>query len=338
MLETHISECLQQSGGSNATIIDRVLLRQLSPKDKNWDDRRVETDRVKELYAGTIYDGLAGRIDGCSGRLEFGYDLDATGTPKLRLHTARFCRVRHCPVCQWRRSLMWRAKAFKIMPQVVEKYPNHRFIFVTLTLKNCQIGDLRATIGKMNTAWMRLTKRKSWPAVGWIKSLEVTRSEDGMAHPHFHCLLMVTSTYFKGTHYLSQEAWTELWKQSLQIDYKPVVDVRAVKPKKGTDQTMFEAICETAKYTVKPSDLIGDSEKEVTEKDKEWLIELTSQLHKTRAIATGGILKEYLRELENEPEDLIHCEDNPEEKDSSIATVVFDWESKPKKYLMNNEI
>ncbi|WP_170869787.1 protein rep, partial [Shigella sonnei] len=26
---------------------------------------------------------------------------------RLRLREAHFCRVRHCPVCQWRRSLMW---------------------------------------------------------------------------------------------------------------------------------------------------------------------------------------------------------------------------------------
>ena len=233
---------------------------------------------------------------------------------------------------------MWRAKVFKVMPQVVEKYPNHRFIFLTLTVRNCQIGDLRATIGKMNQAWMRLTKRKQWPAVGWIRSVEVTRGRDGSAHPHFHCLLMVTSTYFKGTHYLSQEAWTELWEKSLKIDYRPIVHVQAVRPKKKEGQTMLEAICETLKYSVKPADLIGDPNNEPTDKDREWLVELTSQLHKTRAVATGGILKEYLRELENEPKDLIHADENPDEKDSSIASVVFDWETKPKKYLMNNDI
>lgn len=338
MLKTHAEDCLDQSDGFNTTIIERVLLRQLSPRDVTWDDRRAETDRVKELYSGTIYDRLAGRLGDCSGRLEFGYDLDSDGNQKLRLHAARFCRVRTCPVCQWRRSLMWRAKAFKILPQVVEKYPNHRFIALTLTVRNCQITDLRATIGKMNQAWMRLTKRKSWPAVGWIRSVEVTRGHDGTAHPHFHCLLMVSSGYFAGKNYLSQEAWTELWEKSMKIDYKPVIHVQAVRPKKKENQTMFEAICETMKYSVKPADLIGDPKNEPTEEDREWLIELTSQLHKTRAVATGGILKEYLRELENEPEDLIHGDDNPEEEDSSIASVTFDWEPKPKKYLMNNDI
>jgi hypothetical protein len=101
---------------------------------------------------------------------------------------------------------------------------------------------------------------------------------------------------------------------------------------------MCEAIYETMKYTVKPSDIIGESEGEPTDKDREWLIELTSQLHKTRAIATGGILKEYLRALEEEPEDLIHADEISDDKDVTIASVTFDWETKYKKYVLNDDL
>jgi hypothetical protein len=41
---------------------------------------------------------------------------------------------------------------------------------------------------------------------------------------------------------------------------------------------------------------------------REWFLVLTRQLHKTRAIGTGGVLKQYLRELEQEPKDLIRQE------------------------------
>ncbi|MCW5242663.1 hypothetical protein FR934_18455, partial [Synechocystis sp. PCC 6803] len=124
MSRTLVEDCLQQSDKVvKSNLIDKVLLRQLSPNDAKWDDRRSETDQVRELYRGTRYDSLAGRISACSGRLEFGFEIQETGESKLRLKSARFCRVRHCPVCQWRRSLMWRAKAFKILPQIVEAYP-----------------------------------------------------------------------------------------------------------------------------------------------------------------------------------------------------------------------
>jgi len=43
---------------------------------------------------------------------------------------------------------------------------------------------------------------------------------------------------------------------------------------------------------------------------QDWLIGMATQLHKTRAIATGGILKDYLKVLEDEPEDLIHVDEH----------------------------
>jgi plasmid rolling circle replication initiator protein Rep len=336
MVESLAQNCSQQLREFNTTVIDRVLLRQVSPKDAKWDDRRAESDRAKELYSGTIYDALAGRIAGCSGRLEFGFDVDQHGKPKFTLQRAWFCRVRTCPVCQWRRSLMWRAKAFKILPKVIEDNPNHRFIFLTLTVRNCELTNLRATVTEMAAGWARMTKRKNWPAHGWIRSLEVTRSVDGTAHPHFHCLLMVPAGYFSGKNYLSQQKWTDLWRDCMRLDYQPMVNVQAVKEKKGTDQTIVEAILETIKYTVKPDDLVGDG-KQPSDVDQEWLVELTTQLHKIRAMATGGVLKEYLKELEQEPEDLIHVEDKPEDDDFTIATVTFDWQSKPKKYVMRDD-
>ena len=335
MLETYVSDCLQQSDEVNSTIIEKVLLRQVSPRDAKWDDRRAESDRVRDLYKGTILDGLSERINGCSGRLEFGYDIADDGIPKLKLRRAFFCRVRTCPVCQWRRSLVWRAKAFKFLPKVVEAYPKHRFIYLTLTVKNCQIGDLRATLTRMNKAWAKLILRKKWPAVGWIRSVEVTRGKNDSAHPHFHCLLMVIPSYFSGKTYLSKATWAELWKESMQIDYDPIVDIRVVKPKKDGTQETLDAILDTIKYSVKPSDLIGDNRKGIQEKDREWLIELTTQLHKTRAVATGGILKEYLKDLENdEPVDLIHVNEDGEQEDATGISVIFDWQQKCKKYLM----
>jgi hypothetical protein len=229
---------------------------------------------------------------------------------------------------------MWRAKAFKILPQVVEAYPKHRFIFLTLTVRNCELGQLRETITGMNQAWGRLVKRAKWPADGWIRSLEVTRGKDGSAHPHFHCLLMVKASYFSHG-YISQEVWTKLWEESLRINYRPIVHVQAVRPKNKETIDTLQAILETLKYSVKPDDLIGESE-EPTEENKQWLVELTTQLHKIRAVATGGILKEYLKELEKEPEDLIHADEG--EPDNSLASVIFDWEQRIKKYAMNDRI
>jgi len=324
-----------------------IYLFQISPADKKWDDRRADADGFRDLYKGTVFDRYASRIADCSGRLAFAWIIESsTNTPKLKLQAARFCRVSRCPVCQWRRSLMWRARAIKIIPKVIEENPTARFIFLTLTVRNCPLDELRATLKLMNNAWNKLCKRKEFPAVGWIKSIEVTRSRDDSVHPHFHCLLMVSSGYFGGRAYLSQQRWTDLWQSCLGVNYSPRVDVRAIKPSKealkrcNDDLTaaMMSAVLETLKYSVKPEDVLRNrNDQKSSISDQDWLIELTSQLHKARLIATGGLLREYLKELEEDPEDLIHAdEDGEHEPDNESPRLMFGWKERTKKYRMED--
>jgi plasmid rolling circle replication initiator protein Rep len=86
----------------------------------------------------------------------FGLTMQENNSPKLKLQTAKFCRVRHCPVCQWRRSLMWKAKAYKILPRIVEAYPSsYRFLIPTLTIKNTD-NNIKANT-KRNEYWISKT-------------------------------------------------------------------------------------------------------------------------------------------------------------------------------------
>ena len=304
-----------------------TYLTDISERDKPWDTHRAASDHVKQLYQQAGYEGYSGRMQQCSSLLDFILSANDIGELLLRLHSAHFCRVRHCPTCQWRRSLMWRAKFFQALPKISEEYPTIRWVFLTLTVRNCPLDELRATLGVMGKAWGRMSRRKVFPVLGWVRSVEVTRSANGDAHPHYHCLLAVPASYF-GKNYLKQAEWTELWKHALRVDYTPVVDVRAVKAKynrvnKDESVTgLHQAICETLKYTIKESDLTIDAQ---------WLVELTTQLHNTRAIATGGILKKFLSD--SEPEDLIHVdgvEELPESHD--VPHLQFTWREKVKRY------
>ena len=49
-----------------------------------------------------------------------------------------------------------------------------------------------------------------------------------MAHPHFHALLLVASSYFT-INYIKQGDWVEMWAKALRADYLPSVNVKAVK-------------------------------------------------------------------------------------------------------------
>lgn len=294
-------------------------LADLSPRDKPWDKHRSNADHVEAHYRGSEFDGYASRVSICSQLLEFGLVPDwDDATLKLKLRSARFCRVRHCPVCQWRRSLMWKAKAYKVLPRIVEAYPGYRWLFLTLTQKNCPISELKTTLQHMNRSFQRMSQRKLWPAEGWLRSTEVTRGRDGSAHPHFHCLLMVRPGYF-GKNYIRQDEWVELWRSSTRSDYDPVLDCRAVKRGKQPMQLVPELL----KYCTKESDLVAD---------REWFLELTRQMHKMKCITTGGILKEYLQELEAEPEDLIGESELPDGEDE--ARLYFGWKRREQEYRM----
>jgi plasmid rolling circle replication initiator protein Rep len=293
-------------------------LSELSPQDKPWDKHRSFADRVEDFYRGSEFNRYGERIHYCSELLEFGLALQDNDALKLKLRAARFCRLRHCPVCQWRRSLMWKAKAYKVLPKIVDAFPTHRWLFLTLTMKNVPIGTLRQTLQEMNRAFQRLVQLKAFPAEGWLRSTEVTRGRDGSAHPHFHCLLLVPRSYF-GKKYVKQAQWVEMWRKSMRLDYNPILDVQAVK--QGSKP--MELVPELLKYCTKESDLVAD---------REWFLELTRQMHKMRAVATGGVLKDYLKELEQEPEDLIGESDTPEAQEG--GSLYFGWKRREKKYRM----
>jgi plasmid rolling circle replication initiator protein Rep len=297
----------------------QTTLADLSDRDRTWNTHKSKAMKIEGHYRASSKDrAYAERMSVCSLLLEFRQVLSDEEL-RLKLSGARFCRVRWCPVCQWRRSLMWKAKATKILPLVLEAYPKYRWLFLTLTTKNCDIGELRSTLDHLNKSFKRFSLLKDFPAQGWLKTFEVTRGRDGSAHPHFHILMIVKSTYFT-TGYLSLEKWRVMWQQSLRVDYRVQIDVKSVDK---NHPNFVALLAEVIKYQVKESDLIND---------KDWFLELTKQMHKTRSISSGGILKEYLKELETDPEDLIG--ELEEEEGDTLARLYFAWQKHCQQYVL----
>jgi len=313
-----------------------LYLSDVSPKDKPWDIHRAIATEIEMLYGMTDLNRYARRMHECSKLLGFGFQPQEDGLFRLKLRKASFCRVRHCPICQWRKCLMWRARFFQALPNVIKDYPKYRFIFLTFTVKNCPLQELRATISHMNKSWERLSKRKVFPGVGWVRSVEVTRAENDEAHPHFHCLLMVRPSYFS-TGYLPHAEWVSLWKHALRINYDPGVKVQVIKNKHESaaeekDLVPVRGILETMKYTIKPQDLLGkgNDDPAVALTNADWLSDLTDQLRGTRSISVGGVFRNYLSE--DEPEDLINTEDEEVTLTEDDLEVWFGWREMVKRY------
>lgn len=297
-------------------------LSDLSEKDVPWEGHRANSDRVAGHYNGTEFQRYADRINACSQWLDFRLVPEAAeGIYKLKLASVRLCHCRQCLVCSWRKSLAYKSRAYKVLPQVVADYPTARYLFLTLTVKNCAITDLRETLKWMNQSFARMTKLKNWSALGYLRTTEVTKGRDGVsAHPHFHLLVMVKASYFS-RNYVRHDEWAEMWRKVLKADYKPIIDVQALK----FESSPVALLAEIVKYQVKPNDLVLS--------DKLWFIELTKQLHYTKSVVFGGVFKEYFRELEKEvtTEEMIG---NDGENEVDEGHLHFNWRRKEKKYRM----
>lgn len=325
-----------------------VFLSDISKRDMSWEKHRRNADDIEKYYScSDCHQKYAERMSVCSKFLDFKLvpkiftenEIEELGCLVLKLSSTHFCRCRHCPVCQWRRALMWRAKFTQILPNILEDYPTYRWIRLTLTIKNPRITELREGIDLLNASFKKMTKRNAFPGVGWVKSVEVTKSKayfadtelviDGQpiiqnistAHPHLHILMVVKNEYFKKKGaYLNHEKWRDMWKSCLQVDYEPDIDIRAVSADKGRDK-LLACLPEMLKYQVKESDLVDDGD---------WFLEMTKQLHNTRAVEIGGILKPYLKALEQEPADLIGEGDEDEVDEGHLF---FVWQKIIKKYV-----
>lgn len=314
-----------------------IALSDVSGKDTIWDTQRDKTATVGDIYSyNAEFERYYERMSDCSTWLSFGFNENG-----MKLKNANFCRIRHCPVCQWRKSLFWKHNMYVAYDEIKEKYPTHRWIFLTLTVKNCEISDLRETLQNMNKAWDRLAKRKRFKSVveGWIRTTEITRPKDGThnthAHPHFHVMLLVKPSYF-AKNYIKQQEWTDLWRDVLRVDYQPVVDIRAIKNKSrkkdfDPDVAVKNAIAETLKYAVKPSDLVGDGSK----KANEWFFELTRQTFKLRFISSGGALKNAFKSEDSmTDDDLVNTSDNEDDiGEVDDRRLAFTFRKDKSKYL-----
>ncbi|NDB66146.1 MAG: replication protein, partial [Euryarchaeota archaeon] len=116
-------------------------------------------------------------------------------------------------------------------------------LFLTLTVKNCQLYELRETVRHLHRSFKRLTLIQGFPTSAWFRRTEVTlgKSLGGsgplfapQVHPHIHALLLVRPSYWSRD-YWSQLKWQKEWQMAARLDYPPVVDIRRARPKANAD-------------------------------------------------------------------------------------------------------
>lgn len=341
-------------------LVDRSLTGKVRP----WRQHKQEARTL-----ATVYELLADqdpvnaarwldksrRVMDCAPWTEFELHEDQGAGEYMTLHKASFCRVRLCPMCQWRRSLKLAAQARAIVAESdraaeaasvdwmdpdndKRKAARPRWLLLTLTVRNVPGDQLAQTIDLLHGSLSKLTRRKIWaPIRGWLRATEVTyNAKADTYHPHMHILLMVPPSYFGGKGgYVSQKRWRAAWQDVLGVDYDPQVDVRAIKDLDGQplkdlppdlyQKAMGKAIAEVAKYAAKPTDYLDPSDLETSAK---VVGVLDLMLHKRRMVAWGGELKDIAARLQLddlETGDLINVDDRPDDDPGTGVYLTYTW-------------
>lgn len=266
---------------------DKVLLdvNPDSGKRRPWKEKKMANELLAMAY-DNIDSRKAERLRDCARVLQFRVYEDG----HKRLQSMSSCRVRLCPICTWRRSLKVYHNTLRIVDFLNEKR-GYNYIFLTLTVRNCSADELSATIDKLMQAWTTLFKRTAviTAVKGWMRSLEITHNVDinsesyNTYHPHFHALLAVNPSYFTSRDYISQAKWSDMWQQSLCVDYTPIIDVRKCY---GTDA---QAVSECAKYACKSDEVVIADDWDLT---METVRTLDRALDNRRLVAYGGAMRE----------------------------------------------
>lgn len=248
---------------------------------------------------------VARDIGNCALNLGIEIQLPEGEEPQPKLRAVRACNRRVCPFCEWRRTRALRRRFFEGLPRFHEDFPTHHPIFVTLTVRNVAIEDLKTSISDMHKAWKRMTLCSFFPTPFWFRKTEVTiqrsthkNNESVMVHPHLHCLLMVPAGYFSHG-YVKQTQWQAQWQMAARLDYSPIVDIRRCRSKPGSvvdgASAALGASLEASKYAAKATDLIklGDN-----------LGEYHRQVKGVRLTGVSGSLKPYVSDKEVSEDEL----------------------------------
>lgn len=308
----------------------------------DWRKLKLKSFAVSKVMTGKDNYLLkrSARMESCGSMLQFA----CTQRGEKRLIRADFCMDRLCPACQKRRSLVVFHQVKDVCLSLQNEYKSTQYLLLTLTIPNMPVEELKNSMSAMNKAWTKMTKRAEFKKAvwGWFKALEVTCSsrddKSSSYHPHFHILLAVPGSYFKGRNYIKQERWLELWQESMKMPQITQVDVRKVKanPKKENSTAIESAAAEVGKYATKPSNYIMKFQDDYIA--HELIVnDLAVALHRARLTAFGGRMKEHyqklgLEDVESDSVDLIHVSGDNLLIDA-VMVQVFKWNLGHRRYI-----
>ena len=312
----------------------------------NKKQEKKEVDVIKEFYKpkkedtfklATIYNSLSGpyfekkskNVYYCGTELIFARRADFS----KKLVSINACKSRLCPMCSWRRSVKMYAEMRLMYDYVKEKYPDCKFLFITLTQANVDNFRLKEEINKIIKGFYNLLRKKEIKqiAIGAVRSVEITyNKKEKTYHPHIHCLLHVAKGVYQGRNYISQNKLGKLWKDTLKLDYEPVVDIRLFKAK--NKEMEGRELAELCKYSVKPNEYLVDD----IEESRNVVQALDVAIAARRLLSFSGSCKEARKVLKLNNDDITDKTPINIEEDDGFREL-YKWHFNESNYIKEKE-
>lgn len=183
--------------------------------DKFTDKKRVALDLqgllatfyTREIYdketnqVVTLFTKQGNNILNCGNDLIFKRYSDEEHTTILE--HANFCKARLCPYCAWR----WHLKYTRIINKVFELIDHNNFYHLVLTCKNLK-NISNEFLKEFKTKAVYFIKQKL-KVKNYLIAFEMTLSENGEYHPHYHIVLDLPSDC-KYTKKQLQTTWAKI--------------------------------------------------------------------------------------------------------------------------------
>lgn len=161
--------------------------------------RKKENISLSKIYQKIGQQDRAHRVAFCC---SYRYMLVDSEKRAHNVHTVR-CRDRHCSECQKIKSWIYQSRLKRTaIEKIKSDFKSDEFLFLTFTLKNPKVTQMRKAMRTMSQAFGMLTRRKPFSEIfrGGIRTFEVTRNYaerlKNHCHPHIHAIAQTKSDAF----------------------------------------------------------------------------------------------------------------------------------------------
>lgn len=161
--------------------------------------RKKENINLSKIYQRIGQRDRAQRVAFCC---SYRYMLVDSEKRAHNVHTVR-CRDRNCVECQRIKSYVYQERLKRTaIEKIKNDFKEDEFLFLTFTLKNPKVTQMRKNMRAMSRAFGMLARRKPYADIfrGGIRTFEVTRNYaerlKNHCHPHIHAIAQTKADAF----------------------------------------------------------------------------------------------------------------------------------------------